>query len=60
MESLRGRRWDVCFDNNASRIPWVELSTAALRDSVGLYVYVSSRSAYSDLSSVPMHAGAPT
>jgi len=60
LESLKGRSWDICFDNNASRIPWVELSTDVLRDSVDRYFYVSSRSAYSDLSSVPMHAEAPT
>jgi 2'-hydroxyisoflavone reductase len=60
LESLRGRRWDVCFDNNASNINWVELSTEFLKDSVDRYHYVSSRSAYSDLSAIPMHAGAPT
>lgn len=60
LESLRGRSWDVCFDNNASNIDWVELSTDFLKDSVENYFYVSSRSAYSDLSSVPMTAAAPT
>jgi len=60
LESLRGRSWDVCFDNNASNIDWVEYSTELLKDSVGRYHYVSSRSAYSDLSSIPMHANAPT
>ena len=60
LEALRGRTWDVCMDNHASYIDWVELSTEVLRDSVDLYFYVSSRSAYSDLSSVPMGADAPT
>ena len=60
LESLRGRSWDVCFDNNASNIDWVEYSTEALKDSVERYQYVSSRSAYSDLSSVPMGIHAPT
>jgi 2'-hydroxyisoflavone reductase len=60
LESLRGRTWDVCMDNNASNIDWVEYSTEFLKDSVGLYFYVSSRSAYSDLSAIPMHSGAPT
>jgi 2'-hydroxyisoflavone reductase len=60
MESLRGRRWDVCFDNNASNINWVEYSTEFLKDSVDRYHYVSSRSAYSDLSSIPMGIHAPT
>jgi 2'-hydroxyisoflavone reductase len=60
LESLRGRKWDVCMDNNASYPNWVELSTDFLKDSVDLYFYVSSRSAYADLSSVPMTAAAPT
>lgn len=60
LEALKGRTWDVCFDNNASRIPWVELSTEVLRDSVGRYFYVSSRSAYADTSAVPMTAAHPT
>ena len=60
LESLRGRTWDVCFDNNASRIPWVELSTEVLRDSVDRYFYVSSRSAYADTGVVPMTAAHPT
>jgi 2'-hydroxyisoflavone reductase len=60
LESLRGRRWDICFDNNASNIDWVQYSTDFLKDSVDLYFYVSSRSAYSDLSSIPMSADAPT
>jgi 2'-hydroxyisoflavone reductase len=60
LESLGGRSWDICMDNNASNIDWVTYSTEFLKDSVPLYFYVSSRSAYSDLSSVPMHTGAPT
>ena len=60
LESLRGRKWDVCFDNNASNIGWVNLSTEFLKDSVDRYHYVSSRSAYSDLSSIPMGIHAPT
>jgi len=60
LEALSGRTWDVCFDNNASNIDWVRFSTEILKDSVDLYFYVSSRSAYSDLSSIPMTADAPT
>ncbi|UCC27165.1 MAG: NAD-dependent epimerase/dehydratase family protein [Gemmatimonadales bacterium] len=60
LESLRGRTWDVCIDNSASNIRWVEFSTAALRDSVDRYFYVSSRSAYADTSAVPMTADHPT
>ena len=60
LTALEGRTWDVCMDNNASTPSWVELSTELLKDAVDLYFYVSSRSAYSDLSSVPMTADAPT
>ncbi|MDT8341607.1 MAG: NAD-dependent epimerase/dehydratase family protein [Longimicrobiales bacterium] len=60
LESLKGRRWDVCIDNSASNFRWLELSTEALRDSVDRYFYVSSRSAYADTSRVPMTADHPT
>jgi 2'-hydroxyisoflavone reductase len=60
LESLRGRNWDVCMDNNASNPDWVAYSTKFLQDAVDRYFYVSSRSAYADLSAIPMHSGAPT
>ena len=60
LESLRGRTWDVVIDNSSSRPDWVELSANFLRDSVGLYFYVSSRSAYADTSQVPMTSAVPT
>jgi 2'-hydroxyisoflavone reductase len=60
LESLKGRSWDVCIDNSASTPEWVTLSAEALRDAVGLYVYVSSRSAYADFGRVPMTAAEPT
>ncbi len=60
LESLRGRSWDVCIDNSASTPEWVTLSAELLQDAVGLYYYVSSRSAYADFSSVPMTAAEPT
>ena len=59
-DSLRERRWDMVIDNSTSRPDWVELAANALRDSVDQFMYVSSRSAYSDLTSVPMTANAPT
>lgn len=59
LESLRGRRWDVVIDNSTSRPDWVELSANFLKDSVDLYYYVSSRSAYADTSRVPMTSDAP-
>ena len=60
LESLRGRRWDAVIDNSRSNPDWVELSADFLKDQVDQYVYVSSRSAYADLSRVPMTAAAPT
>jgi 2'-hydroxyisoflavone reductase len=60
LESLKGRSWDVCIDNSASTPEWVTLSTELLRDAVGLYVYVSSRSAYAGFATVPMTAAEPT
>lgn len=43
---LRRRRWDAVLDNNARDYRWVKRSTEALRDSVGLYLFISSISAY--------------
>jgi 2'-hydroxyisoflavone reductase len=60
LESLKGHKWDVCIDNSASTPRWVTLSTELLKDAVGLYVYVSSRSAYADFSAVPMTSAHPT
>ncbi len=60
LKSLEGRSWDVCIDNSASTPEWVTLSASLLRDAVGIYMYVSSRSAYADFSAVPMTAAHPT
>lgn len=59
-EALRGRRWDLVIDNSTARPDWVEMAAEILRDSVDQFMYVSSRSAYSDLTSVPMTSDAPT
>ncbi len=60
LDALAGRSWDVVIDNSRSNPEWVRLAADFLKDSVGLYFYVSSRSAYSDTSVVPMTADAPT
>ncbi|MGD2071046.1 MAG: NAD-dependent epimerase/dehydratase family protein [Gemmatimonadota bacterium] len=60
LEALEGRTWDVVIDNSASTPEWVRLSANLLADSVDRYLYVSSRSAYSDTSRIPMTADAPT
>jgi 2'-hydroxyisoflavone reductase len=59
LEALRGRSWDVVIDNSRQNPDWVELSAELLKDSVDQYMYVSSRSAYADVSRVPMTADAP-
>lgn len=58
--ALAGHTWDVVIDNSRSNPDWVRLAAELLRDSVDRYFYVSSRSAYSDLSRVPMTSAAPT
>jgi 2'-hydroxyisoflavone reductase len=60
LESLRGRRWNLVIDNSTSNPGWVELSAEFLRDATDQYMYVSSRSAYSDVTRVPMTSDAPT
>ena len=59
-ESLTGRWWDVCIDNSTARPDWVTSAGEFLRDSVGLFYYVSSRSAYASHATVPMTAEVPT
>ena len=59
LSALEGRTWDVVIDNSATLPEWVELSTSALRDSVGRYVFVSTRSVYADTSRIPMSTAAP-
>ena len=58
-ESLRGRHWDVVIDNSTARPDWVTSAGEFLRDSVGYFYYVSSRSAYASHSAVPMTAEEP-
>jgi 2'-hydroxyisoflavone reductase len=57
---LEGRQWDVVIDNATNNRLWIELATEALKDSTDQYMFVSSRSAYSDVSRVPMTTDAPT
>lgn len=59
-ESLRGRQWDVVIDNATNNPGWVEMAADALKDSVDQFMFVSSRSAYADVSRVPMTSEAPT
>jgi len=60
--SLRGRSWDAVIDNSASAATapqWVREASAALKDAVGQYLFISTRSVYRDLSMVPATVDAP-
>ncbi len=59
LSALEGRSWDVVIDNSATNPDWVERSANVLRDSVGRYVFVSTRSVYADTSRIPMSIEAP-
>jgi 2'-hydroxyisoflavone reductase len=61
--ALKGRTWDAVIDNSASSGPtapqWVREATAALKDSVGQYLFISTRSVYRDMSKVPATVDSP-
>jgi 2'-hydroxyisoflavone reductase len=59
LEGLHGRSWDAVLDTSTSRPEVARRSADTLRNRVGRYLYVSSISAYADLS-VPPVEGAPT
>ena len=59
LSALEGRSWDVVIDNSAINPAWVERSANLLRDSVGRYIFVSTRSVYADTSRIPMSTAAP-
>jgi 2'-hydroxyisoflavone reductase len=60
--ALRGRTWDAVIDNSASSSTapqWVREAGAVLSESVGQYIFISTRSVYRDLSTVPATVDAP-
>jgi 2'-hydroxyisoflavone reductase len=59
LSALEGRRWDAVIDNSATDPTWVARSAGLLRDTVGTYLFVSTRSVYYDTSRVPMTVDAP-
>lgn len=59
-DALQGRRWDLVIDNATARPDWVEMACEILKDQCDHYMFVSSRSAYADVSRVPMTSEAPT
>ena len=50
IEALGGRDWDVVIDNSGYVTRHVRLTADALKDRVGHYIFISSISAYADLS----------
>ena len=44
--ALEGGRWDVVIDNSTRRSSWAQATVDLLRDSVDLYVFVSSTGVY--------------
>lgn len=58
LSALTGRTWDAVIDTSTWLPRVVRLSAEALRDSVGLYCFVSSISAYADFTEPPVE-GAP-
>ena len=59
LAALDGRTSDAVVDTSTHRPGVARLSANALRDRVGRYLYISSISAYGDLSTPPVE-GAPT
>lgn len=62
LSALRGRTWDAVIDNSASRSSapeWVRDSANLLKDAADQYLFISSRSAFRDLSGVPATVDAP-
>jgi 2'-hydroxyisoflavone reductase len=53
LDALRGREWDAVVDTSGYYPRVVEQSVALLRESVPFYLFVSSVSAYADLSTPP-------
>jgi len=52
LAALKGRSWDAVLDTSANVATWVRDSAAALKDSAGRYLFVSSISAHTDNSIV--------
>ena len=62
LDALEGREWDAVIDNSASRSDapdWVRDSAGLLKERAGQYLFVSTRSVYRDLSTVPATVDLP-
>ncbi len=59
LAALQGRTWDAVLDTSANVATWVRDSSAALKDSVGRYLFVSSISAHTDNSTLGQKEDGP-
>lgn len=48
LNSLQGRKWDVCIDNPTSLPFWVRDAAKVLKGNVGHYMFISTVSVYAD------------
>ena len=48
LEALKGREWDVVFDNAAMDPEWVRRSADVLREAVRQYLFISTLSVFAD------------
>jgi len=61
-DALKGRSWDAVIDNSASAATapqWVREAAAVLRDNLEQFLFIWTRSVFSDLSMVPATVDAP-
>lgn len=59
LTALEGRTWDTVIDNSAINPKWVRDSAQLLKDSVGTYLFTSTRSVYSDFTKIGMDIDGP-
>jgi 2'-hydroxyisoflavone reductase len=62
LDALEGRTWDAVIDNSAARADapdWVRDSAGLLKDAADQYLFISTRSVFRDLSSVPATVNEP-
>ena len=46
LEALKGRKWDAVIDNSGRKVKWTTDTAELLKNQVGMYVYISSVSAF--------------
>jgi 2'-hydroxyisoflavone reductase len=59
LNSLKDRKWDAVIDTSANVPRWVKKAAEVLSTNIGHYVYISSVSAYADLSKPGVDEDAP-